>query len=85
MDVEGDTKWQIEVWRTASIIYTEDIELVVHSDFETHYDDDYLRANSFSMGGGNNTSHATRNVKRQARKVNIYVKNIYSIKGEGSF
>ena len=69
MELNPDIDWEVKIYRALSTMYTEDMSLIFHSDFETIYDDETLRAKSFMVtqpldGGRNYTSHLTLDVKR---------------------
>ena len=61
--LDEEASWMIEVWRTHSLLSTEDIEIVMKSAFETNYNDAYLRTSSYRYGETNMTSKAKLNVK----------------------
>lgn len=85
MDLDSDVAWQLDIYRYVSLINTETIQVVQHSAIETHYNDKYLRERSFiyrDNGAGNTTSHAKLDLKRQAKKITIYVRNNLKIVGK---
>ena len=74
----------LDLYRYSSFVALETIELVQLSQLETHYDDAYLRKRSFlysENGVNNRTSHAEIELKRQARVIQIYIKNNNRIHG----
>lgn len=59
------------------MVYTENIDVVVYSGVEQHYDDDYLRGKSYIIasetGKVNYDSIATLDIKSQATSIEINV------------
>jgi len=65
-------------------LYTEDIELIMYSTIERHYDDDYLRQISYryaSNGPNNYTSHATVDVRNSVDRIEIHARNNIGVNG----
>ena len=60
----------------------EEIEVVVDSGIKRFYNDDYLRERSYMYGGQqkkNFTSHFVLNLKDNAKKIDIYTRNILKV------
>ena len=81
VNLSDDVDWEVKIYRAMSIMYTEDIQLVLSTDqLETQYTDESLRAKSFMVeqpkdGGRNYTSHFTLGLKSRVNKVTVYVAN----------
>jgi hypothetical protein len=52
---DQEINWQLLIYRYVSILFMEQIEVVVHSkSVKTFYPDDFLRDNSFMLASGYN-------------------------------
>ena len=80
LDLDKNVQWQFDVWRMHSIVYLEDIEVVLHSSMDSSYNDDYLRSASYRYGTNNNTSHASKEIKKSVHSVTVYARNVLAIK-----
>lgn len=84
MLLHQDIDWELIVYRYVSILYMEQLEMVLHSSIKTYYDDEYLRSRSFiyADNGRNYTSHASFDIKGSATQLDIYARNVLKVKGK---
>jgi len=80
-----DINWHLKIFRYVSILFMEQIEVVLHSDtLKTYYDDELLREKSymFANNGRNYTSHMTLDIKNSATMIDIYARNTLKYRGK---
>lgn len=82
--LEEDVNWRIVLYRYVSILYMEEIEIVLSSGISSNYDDDYLRSRSYlyANNGQNYTSHTTLDLKNEVDRITVYARNTLKVRGK---